>query len=113
MLSGNRAEFWESEYIKLMDTLPQDTRTAIQKHKEIKPLLERYNNVIGSYSPSPSELWNRAVSEVGGLANTKENFLKVSDRFKALGENAGLNPDQINKEITENYHATNRFFIIV
>lgn len=60
-----------------------------------------------------SKLWNRAVSEVGGLRNTLSNFQRIFDRFYSLGVMEGFRESQINEYAQDIFKATSSFMEVV
>lgn len=59
-----------------------------------------------------TELWNQAVSEVGGTENTESNFWRIADRFRLLGAFDDLTMEEMTQEIKDNYEATSRFMVV-
>ena len=56
-------------------------------------------------------LWNTAVQNVGGMQNTLNNFLRISEEFKKLAEASGHTASAINNEINEVMQATHQHMI--
>jgi hypothetical protein len=51
-------------------------------------------------------VWNNAVSNVGGMTNTFQNFQNISKEFQKLAKEAAYDEMEIRKKIIETYEAT-------